>query len=643
MTTLNAKIKLRRDTASNWATENPVLLAGEVGIETDTLKAKIGDGSTAWNSLGYAWETVADSRPASNGNYIQASNTVAQNLGALDTQVKTNADDIALKAPLASPALTGTPTAPTQGASNNSTRIATTAFVTRAVKVPADKLDKLISILDGQIYDYETDSTPAYTKTVPAGAVEHANLDALGGRTLVWNQLVDDQHTLDNMSSHGITITVSGNKYVFSGTTDGGANYYFSRLAGFSLFAGHKYLLWGVNRLNGGTVIVYDSANSTTLTQFTHNESVNARGEMFTVNTTTSSINVYYNISGANVSVDTEVEPMLIDLTLLYGAGNEPSTVSEFQQTFPADYYAFNQGTLLSADVTSMVSVSPNMLSSVTLEQGGISTADGTNTSSTTRVRTAGYISVKPNKKYDISVASGLQILNIYEYKNDNTYITYTSEQLQSLSFTTSPTTEKLRIVFRFSDDSTIVPTDVTGQYMGVISTYSVPADIQALAGYGTSAGDMFNYIDFDRKVFVQRVGAVDLGTVGWSWYSSYFRSNTYSALKQNTNKVISSVYPYGSGDKNIETASSAKRFIIRDSSYNQDAGALTTALNGVYAYFELATPTEVDISAYLTDDTIAVESGGTLTMVNSHGDDYRISVPNTETFLIDLEYALDH
>lgn len=41
--------------------------------------------------------------------------------------------DASLLAPLASPAFTGTPTAPTQAAGNNSTRIATTAFVTAAV------------------------------------------------------------------------------------------------------------------------------------------------------------------------------------------------------------------------------------------------------------------------------------------------------------------------------------------------------------------------------------------------------------------------------------------------------------------------------------------------------------------------------
>lgn len=47
------KIILRRDTEANWSSANPTLSGGEIGIETDTLKFKLGNGSTAWNSLNY--------------------------------------------------------------------------------------------------------------------------------------------------------------------------------------------------------------------------------------------------------------------------------------------------------------------------------------------------------------------------------------------------------------------------------------------------------------------------------------------------------------------------------------------------------------------------------------------------------------
>lgn len=55
------KIKLRRDTATNWTTANPVMAIGEPGFETNTLKLKFGDGTTAWNSLPYATNGVAGS------------------------------------------------------------------------------------------------------------------------------------------------------------------------------------------------------------------------------------------------------------------------------------------------------------------------------------------------------------------------------------------------------------------------------------------------------------------------------------------------------------------------------------------------------------------------------------------------------
>jgi hypothetical protein len=47
------QIQLRRGTASQWTTANTLLAQGEIGLEIDTYKIKIGDGTTSWNSLGY--------------------------------------------------------------------------------------------------------------------------------------------------------------------------------------------------------------------------------------------------------------------------------------------------------------------------------------------------------------------------------------------------------------------------------------------------------------------------------------------------------------------------------------------------------------------------------------------------------------
>lgn len=48
------QMQMRRGTTTEWSTANPVLLAGELGLDTTQNKFKVGDGTTAWNSLGYS-------------------------------------------------------------------------------------------------------------------------------------------------------------------------------------------------------------------------------------------------------------------------------------------------------------------------------------------------------------------------------------------------------------------------------------------------------------------------------------------------------------------------------------------------------------------------------------------------------------
>jgi hypothetical protein len=70
-----AQIQARRDTAANWTSTNPTLAAGEFGLETDTLKLKLGNGSTAWNSLSYVGAGTAENstKYAGRALYVQSS------------------------------------------------------------------------------------------------------------------------------------------------------------------------------------------------------------------------------------------------------------------------------------------------------------------------------------------------------------------------------------------------------------------------------------------------------------------------------------------------------------------------------------------------------------------------------------------
>jgi hypothetical protein len=74
------QIQVRRGTAAQWTSANPTLAAGEWGLETDTLKTKIGNGATAWTSLAYQGAGSVTSITAGtglSGGTITTSGTIA--------------------------------------------------------------------------------------------------------------------------------------------------------------------------------------------------------------------------------------------------------------------------------------------------------------------------------------------------------------------------------------------------------------------------------------------------------------------------------------------------------------------------------------------------------------------------------------
>jgi hypothetical protein len=75
-------IKLRRDTAANWTSVNPVLNEGELGLDLTNDKIKIGDGSSTWSALPYAFDTPSEVTTKANNAQSAAESTAA---GALST------------------------------------------------------------------------------------------------------------------------------------------------------------------------------------------------------------------------------------------------------------------------------------------------------------------------------------------------------------------------------------------------------------------------------------------------------------------------------------------------------------------------------------------------------------------------------
>ena len=71
---MTARMQQRRDTAANWTSTNPTLAAGEMGLETDTYKFKVGNGSTAWTALPYSVDIPTQT--GQSGKYLTTNGTV---------------------------------------------------------------------------------------------------------------------------------------------------------------------------------------------------------------------------------------------------------------------------------------------------------------------------------------------------------------------------------------------------------------------------------------------------------------------------------------------------------------------------------------------------------------------------------------
>lgn len=71
------QIQIRRGLAANWTSVNPILADGEIGIETDTLQWKIGNGTDSWTALAYA------SAPSDGVNILAAGTQTANTTGTV--------------------------------------------------------------------------------------------------------------------------------------------------------------------------------------------------------------------------------------------------------------------------------------------------------------------------------------------------------------------------------------------------------------------------------------------------------------------------------------------------------------------------------------------------------------------------------
>lgn len=218
-----------------------------------------------------------------------------------------------------------------------------------------------------------------------------------------------------------------------------------------------------------------------------------------------------------------------------------------------------------------------------------------------------------------------------YEYGN-GVHFTIAEQKISFIGIAISNGTTVSNVVFTpmLTKGSTPLP------YAPYIkNTLEIPEAVQALDGYGEGLNEsVYNYIDYEKKQFVKRVGSVDMGTLNWEYQGGVFyllfdnKKAGFSNLQCDTYLNANTTWSDAPNDT-INGHESMGYVYIKDDTYT-DAATFKSAMSGVMLYYELATPEVVDISDILpVDNFIGVEGGGFITAVNEYG----YAVPTTITY----------
>lgn len=386
-------------------------------------------------------------------------------------------------------------------------KIAENTVEISAVKLTDKELQRRVNALydigQGVTHRFETDTDTAYAKTVPTGA-KLMSVKSIGGRNLVFNQIVNPNNFRPSYTVNGVTITrVDGYKFVANGTATGGDAYFSDS---FVPIKGHVYLEKSCPK--GGSAETYRSyITGSNVVMDTNYGS----GVIAPINVDTRVYIVPLMVkSGATVN-NLVVYPQIYDLTAMFGSGNEPTSVEEFEKMFPAEYYPYNAGEIVSAGTESIVEQGRNLWDEV-WKVGTISSSSGNNEGSTAAIYSENYIPIIPNSTYIFVYVGSAKFENVKTrfYDHSKKYIGYNDNNGQTVYPNKSFITPSNAFYVRFTlppDYGNVYKNDIaliagsSGDYAPYHSNvYQIPKAIRNLPGYGVEG----NVVDYEAKTYTQ-------------------------------------------------------------------------------------------------------------------------------------------
>lgn len=415
---------------------------------------------------------------------------------------------------------------------------------------------------------------------------------------------------------------------------------------GVAITKGHKYLLLRT-QTNGGCYLLvkpdfydYSLANGVLYKFFTSEIDCVSSGVMPTYP------HIYCTAASGYVQI--------VNLTKMFGQGNEPTTIEEFNARIPMgiDLYSFNEGEVIDMNVQGIKSVGHNLFNEE-WEIGGLNNS-GQSVNEADNVRSS-FIRLIGGKTYYFNLTDNNSYLKAFAYDDNYTLVAIVADMAAitpSKHFTFPSNATYIRFRVYKTDGITIAsaPKIMLGIYEGEYCDYEpyqeASEDLSIVAKYFPngmrSAGTAHDEIRYNKATQkwekVQRIGEVDMGSLNWKNLDTpneMFYLNMQEVEALNMAKYVNTYAPtnlmsslYRSAPTfditNIDkvfrgpfiTAYSGY-LTIKDTAYT-DAASFKAAMQGVILYYELAEPIVTPIEEKDFNLDYSVWNCGTEQMVAS-------------------------
>ncbi len=470
----------------------------------------------------------------------------------------------------------------------------------------ADNLASPDGVIDTDKYKYRT---TAGEQDVTDG---NAVLRGVRGNSVVWNQkfdefisgwsftnvtrvFIDNEGNVVPTQGHGIRLTVTTD----NPTSISGVQKYYGEKS----YKGHKYYVRNtvkssVNMSNFRCRWLHDNGQmSTALVADTPIviKRIATRGS-----TSAYDYLSFDAKSGGSTTLLTgdtiEVYDVnIIDLTIMFGPGNEPSTVEEFEAMYQEDYYDYNAGTITNVDIDGIKTVGFNLF-------------NGT------------YARVVGGHKVNVS-GTYTTVSFTTELGGDTTVVSLTEETISDTPCNTYTPTKDGYLYISGSSTDTCVSIVWSGYRVADFEehwTNTREIDTSEYFANGLhGVGLVYDELRKDKKI--QRFAMVDLGTLTWfvsgegETYERQKTTGLSSLIKPAPNNttvanIICLVYTNDTStntynhilDRTISVDDAGAVCVYDSALIGKTAGEIKTAMNGVWLVYELATPVETPISPEL-------------------------------------------